>query len=283
MFVKYKIGLASITGDTYFNIPIDLEYQIVDNSELIERVFVDVETEKSVNPILDYDKSRFTPVDNLNNALSNIRYNLNFIKQNGTMASPTYYSDIEFIDTDISLKKDNFLNSYLNLNFYDTDNAMTQNLTIEMYVYTSLSKDDYYPKGIAKPLVAGQPKPANQIPVSFLISNPIIETNKFYEGFYLYDYKDEYIPNGLPKSLYMKASYFNGKTGKITNFMTENTAYPINTLVNKLYTKYDLFRNQTGFYYKIDLTYSQNVSKTQNLLYTNNPNIIVNLYQTQVL
>ena len=160
---------------------------------------------------------------------------------------------------------------------------MTQNLVSETYIYTTLSVNDYYPKGTPKPNVAGQPKPANQIPVSFLISNPITQPNKFYEGFYLYDYKDEYIPNGPPKSLYMKASYFNGKTGKITNFMTENMAYPINTLVNKLYTKYDLYRDYTGFYYKINLTYSQNVSIASNSLYTNNPNIIVNLYQTQVL
>lgn len=283
MFVKYKIGLTSVTGDTYINIPIDLEYQIVDNSELIERVFVDVETQKSVNPILDYDKSRFTPVNEFNNPLSNISYNLNFLNQNGALVSPTHYSDIEFIDTDISLKKDNFLNSYLNLSFYDTDNAMTQNLTSEMYIYTSLSTSDFYPKGVAKPQIPGQPKPANQIPVKFLISNPIIEANKFYEGFYLYDYKDEYIPNGLPKSLYMKASYFNGKTGKVTNFMTENRPYPITDLASKLYTKYDLFRDYTGFYYKIDLTYSQNITLVQSLKYPNNPNIVVNLYQTQSL
>ena len=67
MFVnRYQINVNTYSSgatDSYFNIPITMEYQIVDQTELVKRVFVDVETEKAINPIVDYEKVRFMPLD----------------------------------------------------------------------------------------------------------------------------------------------------------------------------------------------------------------------------
>ena len=49
MFVKYQINssiFASGTTASTINIPITMDYQIVDNGELIERVFVNTEVQK---------------------------------------------------------------------------------------------------------------------------------------------------------------------------------------------------------------------------------------------
>jgi hypothetical protein len=79
----------------------------------------------------------------------------------------------------------------------------------------------------------------------------------------------------------MKGTYFNAKSGKVTNLMTENIKTSIDLLVNKLYTRYKLYRDTTGFYYNIDDTYSTNVTYNQT---TGNPatsDMTINLYQIQ--
>ena len=74
----------------------------------------------------------------------------------------------------------------------------------------------------------------------------------------------------------MRARFNNAANGLITNMMTEGTPYFIDDLVNKLYTKYILYRNNTGYYYAIDETYSNNVSLVGN-------DLTINLYEIQAL
>ena len=283
MYAKYQISTNIMSGAsaTTINIPINLQYQIVDNGELIERVFVEVEEQKAVNPILDYDKVRFLPVYNQTTSVDKINYSLNFLNQNGGMSVPTYYSNIGFDDADIKFRKNFFTESYLLLSFYDSDNPLTQNLVTQIEVYNHLSSSDYYATTTSAG-IAGQPKPVTNIPVDLIISNPLTNRSGYFEGYHIYAYKDEFIIDNPPISLYMKASYINAKTGKVINMMTENTKFPIDQLIYKQYTKYNLYRNTNGFYYNVDTTYSTNVS------YTNSPNpnlknLTVNLYQIQVL
>ena len=274
MSAKYKINLSTInsTTATTINIPIIMEYQIIDNSELVETVFVDTQIQESVNPILDYEKVRFKPVNLSNINIDNVNYNLFFL-QSGTIKVPTYYSDIAITDTDISSENNYFTNSYLYLEFFDSDNPLTQNLVNQVEIYSMLLPNSYYPKGTPK--MAGKPKSASAIPVSFTVSNPLTVPKAFYEGYHIYDYKDEYVI-GTSNYLYVKASYFNAKTGTFTNLMTDNNKYSINDLINKLYIRYQLYRDTTGFYYKIDNTYSNNI------IYNSNT-VSVNLYEIQSL
>lgn len=284
MYVNYKINRVGISNGataTTINLPINIKYQFVDNAELIQTVFIDKETQKSINPILDYEKARFIPLTLDGKNIDYINYNINFLNVDNQLSIPTYYSEIGFENTDIKQNKNNFTESYLYLGFYDSDNLLTQNLISEIQIYNTLSNDDYYKIGAIKPAIAGQPKPANEIPVRFVLSNPTRIRDGFYEGYYIYNYKDEYSIN-LTKSLYMRANYFNGKTGKNTNLMTEPNAYMINDLVNKLHVKYDLFKDNTGYFYKIDNTYSKNIKYTV----SKNPNnfdVSIDLYQVQTL
>lgn len=277
MLIKYKINssiFANGATASTINVPITLDYQNVDNSELVERVFVDTEVIKSINPILDYEKVRFIPIHSYDTThLTTITYALSFLN-NGIIKSPTNYSDIGFSNDDLKFERVSFKESYLYLRFYDSDNALTQNLVNEIEIYSMLTQDDRQPKGVPDPIIAGQAKPSNEIPVRFLLSNPLT-TKGVYEGYHIYNYKDEFIFN-TPKYLYMRASYFNGNNGKITNLMVEPTAYKIDTLINKLYTRYKLYRDKTGFYYEIDDKYSTNVTY-------NVDKVIVNLYQIQAL
>lgn len=276
MSAKYQIRISDLTGitETMINIPINLTPQMIDQAELVKRKFIDVEVEKAINPILDYEKARFTPIyfptpNNIAiyNIITNITYNVRFLTSVGFPNSQTVYSEIGITNDDIRFGKKRYENSFLNLSFYDTDKPTTQRLLSNINIYPRLSSINIQPNGL--------PNPANQIPITFILSNPIINPNGFSEGFYLYNYKDE-VTTTLPKEIYMRARFNNAANGLTTNMMTEGVPYFIDDLVNKLYTKYVLYRNNTGYYYMVDEIYSNNVSLVGN-------DLTINLYEIQTL
>jgi hypothetical protein len=280
MFVnKFKINLTTLPSgatETYLNFSIDMDFQNVDQSELIERVFVDNEVSLAINPILDYDKVRFTPLDIQLNQINKITYNLNLFDSTNNYVNN--YGDIGFNNDDVRYRKNNFKESFLNLSFYNNDNALTQKLVSNITLFVKLNPDDYLQVSSIDGL-AGQPKPVNQIPINFMVESPIISPRGFAEGYYLYDYKDELKLNES-KYLYMRASFKNAKTGKSVNLMVKNVPLPINELVHELYTRYKMTRTTSGFYYEIDDTYHGNSGSTgsNNVIYNTN-DLFVNLYE----
>ena len=279
MFVnQYQINLSTLssaTTATTINIPINLEYQIVDQSEIIERVFVDIEVEKTINPIVDYEKTRFKPINSNNKVVNKITYELD-------LSGKTTYGSIGFTDDDIKFETERFKQTFLNLSFYDSDIPLTQNLLSFITLNPSLAKSDLS-QSTTSNLVLGQTKPASEIKLTFICENPIINLRGKSNGYYLYDFKDELIMNGAPKSLYMKATFKNAKTGKVTNLMVNDKALPIEDLIKKLYTRYILTKTDKGFFYKIDTTYNtpNTTPPTPNNVteVLNTDNITVKLYQ----
>lgn len=275
--------IATGVTATTINIPISLESQEIGKSELIENTLVNVELEKAINPILDYDKVRFLPIDSKNQHINEITYIVDLL------GNKTYGS-IGFNDSDVKFQKERFKQTFLNLNFYDTDNAMTQQLISYVTLFASIKTADLLGtneqqissygsiKGIP-----GQIKSANEIPITFALSSPIFNPRGFAEGYHLYGYKDE-LKIGESKYLYMRASFKNAKTGKAVNLMVKDAPETIDKLVHEVYTRFKLFRTTTGFYYQIDDEYQGNSAKPKknNVTYSNN-NIIVNLYQIQAL
>lgn len=289
MFARYQINLTTInsgTTATTINIPISLESQEIGQSELIDKVFVDVQVENAINPISDYEKVRFLPLNTNNKPLITITYSLD-------LSGLTDYKAIGFADDDIKYEKSCFKESFIYMGFYDSPNPMTQRLISYTTIFSKLNGNDFlgvesgqtqtYGSVIGIP---GQPVPANEVKLHFVVENPILKPLGFSEGYYLYDYRDE-LKIGEYKYLYMRASFKNAKTGRSVNLMTKNYALPVDSLVNELYTRYILTRDKTGYYYKIDDLYQGNLDKNGNIVssvnnvkYFNN-DITVNLYQIQ--
>lgn len=280
---RYQINLTTISSAstaTTINIPINMEYQLVDQSELIQRDFVDVEVEKNINPILDYEKVRFLPLDTNKVHVDQITYSVNLLLSTGVLGA-TNYGSIGFSDDDIKFERENFKQTFLNLSFYDTDNPLIQRLISNITIFSEIKPNDLIPVS-ATTGIPGQPKPANQIYLTFVLENPILNPRGFSEGYHLYDYKDE-LKIGESKYLYMRGSFKNAKTGKSTNLMVDSIPYSIDNLVHTLYTRYKLIRDTTGFYYEIDDTYHGNgVIGPNNVTYASN-NATINLYQIQAL
>lgn len=269
MFANYKFNINNINSNislNTINIPINMDFQLVDTSDTIENVFVKDELKRAVNEIIDYEKIRYQPVNLSGNPIRHILYNVNFINGNK-------YSDIGFTDEDIRLKREVFKQSFLNLNFYDSDNPMSQNLLFRMTLFSRI------PDGI---------EPNSNAVIQSVLSNPILEPNGVAEGYNLYHFKD-FLNIGETKYLYMRASFRNAKDGKITNLSTQNTPLPIDEIIKKLHVRYILFRDNTGYYYKLDNTYQggdylgNQINGSNNVVYINNEVVFMNLYQINVI
>ena len=270
----YQINLSVLnTDDAKIKIPISMDNQIVEQSEVVQRVFVDTQTQASINPIVDYEKVRYTPLDDNDNQLNQIVYNVIF---SGTS---TTYADLGFTDDEVKYENNTFLNSFLELYFYDSDNPMVQNLLFFITLYSELKPSDLNPN-------TGWPKPANQIPVNYLLQNPYLNPRGVSEGYYLYDYRDE-LALGESKYLYMRGAFKNAKDGTTTNLMVVNTPQSIDNLVHQLYTRVKLTRTDMGFHYELDDMYQGiGVSGPNNVTYSTNQGInqaTVNLYKIKAI
>ena len=276
MFVnKYKILTTQLSGSTGYTIDIPASQNggFVGQQEIIDTKFVQTEVDKAVNVIYDYEKVRLLPIDG-NKIVSDITYKLNYLTPPTTVGVPsttynlaTKWSDLTFIDDDFYLKKKVFTQSFLRLDFYDSDIATNQNFISFITIYPKFSEAD---------VSGGYPTPGGYS-LQFELGNTLIDRRKNGEGFSLYHFKDEITPSILgtpPKYLYMKATFNNAKTGKSTGFMSTNDAsvriddlmlttkdiLPPGSVKNKLYTRYILLRTGDGFFYQLDKNYSNNIS-----------------------
>lgn len=274
---KFKINVTTIstaTTATTITFPINMTFQNVDNAELIDRVFVETEVENAINPIIDYEKVRFLPLDLQNNQINKITYDIYLLDQSQNYVG--FYGNVGFTDDDIKFRKESFKKTFLRLSFYDSDNPLTQRLVSFLTLFSELNSSDLLPPGPG--IIPGTPKPANQIPINYVVESPLFNPRGFAEGYHLYDFKTE-LKIGESKYLYMRATLANAKTGKIINLMVKNTPQPIDKLVHELYTRYKMTRTQTGYYYQIDDTFQgNNISGPNNVTYNTNTSV-VKLYE----
>jgi hypothetical protein len=284
---RYRIRLpeGNSTGTT-INIPVDMTFQIVDQSEIIERDFVKNEVEAAINPILDYEKVRFSPATSVtatfHTPIQRVIYDLNFLSgstgyyQNNN-TTQTSFQDIGFVNDDIKFRKNGLVKSMLRLDFYDSDILTNQRLLFFIIIRPKVTQADVTPPNNNAPYV--QNYSANLKMTRFNLNNTITQNTGNSEGIFIYDYKDE-VGINAPKEVYMRATFNNAKTGLRTRFMTDydptNIAWPIDTFVEKIFTKYVLHRTINGNFYQIDTTYSNNVSIVLNNTYN------IKLYEVAV-
>lgn len=277
---KYKIRLNQ-GGPKLLKIPLELDFASMGQRDIVNREFVKEEVEESINPIVDYEKARFTPVLSNKTPVSDLIYKLNFLGPNGSILNGTTYGDIGFSDDDIKFQKNSFKKSFLRLSFYDFDKPTNQNLISFVTLFPKLKLSDLNPlvKNGQPNTLGGLPKAANLIPVDFSLQNPVTNPKAYAEGFYLYYFKNRIKKNdAIPVNLYMRAEFNNAATGKTTRFITTSNKLPINELINKLHVRYLLNRDSTGYDYSIDTNY-QNATN----IIEGNTKLTVNLYEIQAI
>jgi hypothetical protein len=280
---SYKINFnkfGNLTGST-INIPLNMEFQLVDQDEIVRRRFVENEIKNNINPILDYEKCKFIPIIPLTNSISivnTISYNLHFLNSLNQYNQNSFYGDIGFNNSDIKFRKKSYTKSFLRLNFYDTDITTTQRLLFFVTLFPRLSPTDFS-VGPLPPW--GTTTNVNALKINFTLGDVLVNKDFNSEGYFLYYFRDELA--NAPKELYMSAEFNNAKNGSSTRFMsTSNTNIPIDELlnqsnnVNNLFTKYILNKVNNRYTYELDVTYSNNVQ-------VNNNDYIIDLYQINAI
>jgi len=278
---RYQIKLPRPESSaTTINVPVDLTPQLVDQAEIIDRKFVEVEVENAINPILDYEKVRFlpaiispTPTATTVNSVIQIQtvtYQINLLDSSNNYFPSTTYADAGFDNDDLRFRKNRLIKSFLRLDFYDSDILTDQRLVATMSINPNITYADIQPNFSAYPV-------AQNKQLWFELKNPLTNDEVFGEGFFIYYFKDE-VDINLPENLYMRATFSNAKTGVSKGLMTDSTQVPIDQLVDQLHTRYVLHRTQTGYFYAIDNQYSNNVNVQQ----FPNQTATVQLYEVRV-
>jgi len=287
-----KIRINTKNKNGIINLPLSLKFNGVGKYDVLKTHFIKKEVEKSINKTIDYEKTRFSPIGSqiISSTQGNTEYNkitdiiikLNFLDKNNNMILETKYSDIGFVDNDIKFRKDRFLKSFLTLKFYDNDILTNQNLISFITLFPTITVNEitqFIDLTTGEPIDGGGlPIHANKFPVRFVINNIGDSSMASSEGFYLYHLKNEVKIGSLPKELYMRAEFNNSGNGKSTRFITVNNKLDINSLLNKLHTRYLLIRTNSGFYYKLDSNYNNATNITEN-----NNKTTINLYEIQVI
>ena len=247
---KIKINTRSLTGDTIIiNIPISESFSPIDQSDIVERKFVETNVRASINPIIDYDRVRHIPYDNTHQ-LNSVTYKLSLIPGDT-------YGDIGFTNDDLKYRRNNLKESFIRLSFYDTDKPTTATKLFEMTIHPN------FVNATPDTLFVDEH-------LEFKLSDPIRVPSGFAESYYLYYGKE-------PIDVYMRAEFNNAKTGISHKLMTSST--PISTaneLITNLYTKYSLNRQDNTYVYIIDQNYSDNI-------YYTTDNVRIELFETELV
>ena len=93
----------STTTATTINLPVSQTLALAGQQEIIDTKFIDVEVEKSINPIFDYETVRFTPQYN-GVTCDTITYSINLLDTNGAYPPTTNWSDAGFDFDDFNFR-----------------------------------------------------------------------------------------------------------------------------------------------------------------------------------
>lgn len=276
--IRINKRLLETNNGKEITLPLDLTTQNVDQHDIIQEKFINVEVDKSINPITDFEQVRLKPTKDLISPLSNIirtiNYSIHILDENKNYTDASY-GDVGFKEDDIKFRKNSFNNSFLRLNFYDSDDVNTQRLMSYIVIYPIVNKKFFSSSNTPRDAFFktngnngwGNINPVKNINLEFTVGDSLIDKSLDGEGFFIYHYKDE-INDKTPKELFMSASFNNAKTGKILRLISTDTKPKVDklntptnntALKNNLYTKYLLKKDNTGFYYSIDANYSTNV------------------------
>ena len=239
--VKTKISLDKIgVSASTITIPLGTKFFPVDNTEEIEKVFVEIEKAKTINPIVDNKKIIFRPSDNNWDIIDDFKINLNFYTPSSiSNGSPQYhnynngsngpgvYSDIGFIYDDLFCRSNKFSYSFMRLLFYDNPNSGDNKLLFSSDIYTQIGDDQKDAQGVALP--------ADQSPITFTTADPLLHPDKSHEGYHIYWYKDlvDEAPN-QEYELYMTLVFNNAATGKSILMYPSKTTNPNNIQIGEL-------------------------------------------------
>lgn len=260
---NYRI--KKITKDIDFNIPVDINFDVLGRENLIQQ-YENKVVNDVINPVDDFEIVRFghksyilpeepssdIAVPSSLQIATKIDYEFLFFNRNLPIETTTlvnsylwvnnyHFTDIPtfsgetFSYDEIRRLSNNFKRSFFKLDLYDTDDLETQQIYITLILPTTQSI-----KKIITPTI-GQPQVDN-IPTQIPKFSLDYVGNK--EGFFIYWLRNPTYLN--INKFYMSAKFFNAKTGQFVRMLNRpQSAIPL---------KYN-FEKKSYYFYRVDLDY----------------------------
>jgi len=221
---KIKISLQK-NGDKSISIPLRIDATPMDNTDLIDNDFVDVERRKIINPIIDYEKVRAIPyyydaTTKTTSEVQKIEFNIYF--SDGTSWVSTYgTSNLDsgvFTDKDLKYNLNRFKNSFLRLRYTSEPNNTANELVGLQQIYTQLGDDNVYTykkiPGATETNIkskVGSPLPIDSNPAKLIVGNNKLLSGVEPDGYFFYWQKRLF-----PQTIYLSYTFNNAKNGKVT-------------------------------------------------------------------
>jgi len=241
---KYKILLSTTNTDKEINIPIEMNWDLLDRSDSL--VEYEEQTIKSViNQDKDFEVARFEHSQNVNSLTTDINYEFYFAPSGATSANTlwlTSYPVQGFTPTEIYYYSNSFKKSFFKLDLYDTTDLTKQTNYVTLILPTQ--------QGVTSATTVGYT--VNDIKTPVMKLDFVGDK----EGFFIYWLKNTSFLN--INTFYMTAKFFDAKTGIFIKMMNR----PQSTLtgINKFN-----FPQEKYFYYKVILDYTNYTYKVYDI------------------
>ena len=151
---KYRFNIQP--GDRYFNIPVEIKTDLLGRDDLIEK-FEEETIEKVINPIEDFEVTRYAHKKNDNKEDTYINYQFNFFDRSIDVESTNasnqnlWVSDYVFTDNpnftgtcfneaEIYYNANSYKKSFFKLDLYDTTDSETQQIYLTLIIPTQQGK-----------------------------------------------------------------------------------------------------------------------------------------------
>jgi len=241
--LKYKI-LNNIT-DSFIELPINLDFDPMDNSELIEE-FIREEKRKALNKQKDFEVIRYSP--ELSTSITIDSFGVSIVFNIGDRFIPKI--QVFFYDCDNNIFVNNYNGTGFNTDNSIQDDRLKKEFSKSFYVLDFFDSIDSREQNKLFSIILPVVSPSNPVDKKTIIPDFLI--NKDTEGYYIYYLKN----TELPIDIFMKLTFFNGKTGKRVSFfnnkITNIVIFDLTTLPNPeeykdemLYFRYRLNDNFT--------------------------------------
>lgn len=253
-------------GQTNFNIPIKLNYDLLGREDLVSQ-FVDNTIEEVINPIKDFELTRFghktwMSGDTLQSSINPQFYffnreievdtttsnNVNNWVNSYNYTTVPEYTGQTFTDKEIYYFANSFKRSFFKLDLYDTPDSETQRLFLTIIIPTQ--------QGITTTVDIG----TEITPLNVNIKTPNFKLDYIgdKEGYFIYWLKNE--EQSEINEFYMSAKFFNAKIGQFVR---------MTTLPQANFSKKFNVEKQKYFYRKIVLDYSTYEYEVRNVINNN--------------
>ena len=249
-----KFRFTVNNGDTYINLPVEIDFDNFGREDLIKQYENDV-LEEIINPVEDFETTRYSHTQWLtgnNEPKTSTTYEFSFFNRNIDVSNtipgninmwvssynyvdPSVYqtySGISFTNKEMYYYTNSFKRSFFKLDFYDSKQPENQRLYFTLVIPTQ--------QGEKQEVEIGTPS----VPKPVIIRTPTFNLDFIgdKEGYFIYWLKSrEYIDIN---TFYMSAKFFNAKTGQFVRMINR----PQSSMSEKF-----KFNKTEYFYYKVDL------------------------------